>query len=432
MSNELKDTFKEAKEIDPQVQQDGDDFHFRWINDGIEITLTEIRQGSDGIHAEIDIRSPALGPLHWGRINLASGSARETVYRKLRSSYPIQTEWHYILDETCRIATERIRAGSPITALTGAAPKNHNRYLIERFIPIGETSVLFGPRGDGKSLFALGLAVSVSAQINLPCGLHPTQKAAVLYLDYETTQDEQNERLSGLCAGLGVNSPAPIYYRQMTRLIADDAARLRAEISRRKIGLVIVDSLAPAFGNPNDPELVICAMNALRSFTPATRLVTSHISKAEAEQKTGATTPYGSVFVKNLARSVWEIRKAVDDEEDLVVGLYHRKVNSGRLHHPIGLRFEFGDSAIRIHSQDITEHHELVARGNLTYRMLKTMTSGNKTAKELAEELQTTENAVRGMLSRQKEKGKVIHLDDHRGSKWGLTATNAADASQHM
>ena len=196
---QVKQVAAECKELlernDPQVHRDGDDLTIRWIPDGLRFEISQVRHGSEGISCEVSINSTACGRLHWGRIVLASTSARETLIRKLKSSYSLKVDWPRILDSTCRIASERLRAGSPITALTGAPSKRSDRFLIERFLPHGETSVIFGDGGSGKSLLALSLAVAVSSGISLPCGLQSNQKSPVLYLDYETTQDEQNDRL---------------------------------------------------------------------------------------------------------------------------------------------------------------------------------------------------------------------------------------------
>ena len=92
--------------IDPEIFGNGDDISFNWVNDGITIHLDHLRQGSEGVHGEIQIESRLLGVLHWGRLNLSSISGRDQIYRKLRVTYPVNTDWYPILDNTCRIATE--------------------------------------------------------------------------------------------------------------------------------------------------------------------------------------------------------------------------------------------------------------------------------------------------------------------------------------
>src|SRR3989442_2622213 len=128
----------------------------------------------------------------------------------------------------------------------------------------------------------------------------------------------------------------------MTRALADEAPQLRADVARHGVELVIVDSLAPACGaEPEGADAAIRAMNALRSFAGTTRLVIAHVSKLAADQPKGATRPYGSVFVRNLARSAWELRRSDEADEELVVAAYHRKRNEGRRSSPFGLTLGF-------------------------------------------------------------------------------------------
>src|SRR5262249_58943095 len=122
---------------------------------------------------------------------------------------------------------------------------------------------------------------------------------------------------------------------------------LRADLARPEVGFVIVDSLAPAAGvEPESADSTIRAMNALRSFTGTTRLVLAHVSKATADQASGAARPYGSVFVRNLARSAWELRRAEEaGADELLLAAYHRKPNGGPRALPLRLRLRFAPTS---------------------------------------------------------------------------------------
>jgi DNA-binding transcriptional ArsR family regulator len=394
---------------------------------GVGIGVSHLRETAAGISAEISIEHTVLGPIHWGGLNLASTSAREALVGKLRrmSDAP---PWAALLERVCRMVAEEYRKGVPIIALE-PAPARETRDLIEKMLPLGETAVLHGDGGSGKSLSGMTLAIAATTETTLPGGLRPTQRVNVLYLDYESTAEEHQERLHALIAGLGVKYHGGIYYRPMVRALADEAPLLRAEISRLGIGLVIVDSLAPACGpEPEGADAVIRTLNALRSFAPATRLATAHISKAAADQRGGSTRPFGSVFVQNLARSVWEIRAAedADDENTLAVGLYHRKANRGRRHPPFGLRFEFADGLIRLRAHDLAEHTDLLIRTSMSYRLRKALAGGSATVEDLAEATDADAATVRRTLNRLRSQGKVIRLDDvirGKACRWGLAAS---------
>jgi len=410
----------------PEVTRAGDEFLYAWTCYGVAIGVTQLRETGEGLHAELTVQSSVADglPLHWGRLNLASTSGREALVGKL-AKCAAEVPWRRLLETVCVRTAEQFRAGEPIEVLTPALD-TRPRYLVEPLLPAGETAVLFGDGGSFKSTLALALAVSVTTGLELPCGFRPAERTSVLYLDLEeTSRDIHADRLHRILAGLGVTQAPGLYYRVQTRALADDIARLRPEITRRGIGLVIIDSYGPACGGePETADSAIRLMNALRSLAPATRLVIAHMSRVHAEQRSGPARPFGSVFVQNLARSVWEVRRPDEDAEGDVVplGLYHRKANQGRRGAPIGLRVVFQDGTIRLESQNLADEPELAARASLSFRLLQALREGSRTVDELAEATDAPENQVRARLSAMNKRGKVIQLDEARGRRgvWGL------------
>lgn len=399
---------------------EGDDLHIGWVTEGLNIFIYNCRIASEGIACEIDIHSTALGRLHWGRINLFSASGRDALVRKLRSSYPLGTDWVHVLDQTFYAAAEHIRSGTPITQLTGSRIEKE-KYLIDRLLPLYQTSIIFGDGGTGKSILALAFSLSISGGICYP-NIRSSARAPVLYLDYETTEQEQNDRLGRLCRGMDLSGAMPFHYRRLIRPIVEEAVKIRADMGKYKIGFVVLDSLGPAFGNPNDPELVIRGMNALASFEQATRLVISHVAKADQEKSLGS--PYGSVYVRNMARSVWELRGRIDPDgsDEIAIALYHRKANNSKLYLPIGFKIVFSDDKIDIAYHDISESPELLRKAGITFQILKKLKEGQFTVKELSETMSASEGTVRTTLSRLLDQKKVLSIEDYKGKdkKWGL------------
>lgn len=412
----------------PQVVRAGDGFSFSWTRHGIAVRVDQLHEHSDGLSGEITVEASVGGVIHWARFNVASTQARESLVKKLmhiRDDVP----WRELLERVCRETAERFRIGAPIEPLiagTSAAP----RELVEKLIPDGEIAVLFGDGGAGKSTLALALAVSVVTGRGLPHGFRPTRTAKVLYLDWEGSRDDLSERLASLEVGLGLDEVSGLFYRPMSRALADDITFLRAEVSRLDIGFVIVDSLAPACGaEPETADSVVRAMNAMRSFGVSC-LAVAHVSKVHAEAKHGTGRPFGSVFVWNLARSVWELRRSDDTEgNDVAVGLFHRKCNRGRLHPACGLRFEYTvDGACRIMAQDLGESSDLAARMSLGFQIRNFLARGAHTAQDLAEKIDTSAGTVRKELSRLRSRGVVVELPgDEREKRWGLPDQRSSD-----
>src|SRR5262249_32678072 len=153
----------------------------------------------------------------------------------------------------------------------------------------GQTTTNFADGDGGKSTLAAALAVAVATGRALPGGLQPRRQAPVMVLDWETDATPWNGRVAALCRGLGLEVPATIDYRPMAGALTDEIGMLAAEAARRNVGLVIVDSLAPACGpEPEGADAVVRTMNALRLFSPAARLVLAHVSKADADRRSGA------------------------------------------------------------------------------------------------------------------------------------------------
>jgi hypothetical protein len=195
---------------------------------------------------------------------------------------------------------------------------------------------------------------------------------------------------------------------------------VKAEVSRLGAVAVVVDSLAPASGpEPEGADAAVRTMSALRALGPATRLVVAHVSRATAEGS-GPASPFGSVFIRNLARSVWELRRSDDgDGDDLLLGLYHRKVNDGRLQPPIALRLAFGD-AFTLTAADLAAHTDLLARVPLPQRLIKTLAAGARTAGDLADLVSGEENSVLKALARLAAKRRVVKLTETKPYLWGL------------
>jgi AAA domain len=392
---------------DPIVAATGDDLSFTWPALTVELRLTHPDDGPAGIHAEL---TASLGGKDefWGRLNLASTLARQAVVRTLRE-IDRGIPWRALVEMVCQRGAQAARKGEPIIALMPKRQAIDSRYLIHPLLLRSETTIIHADGGTGKSLLALALTVMVSAGVDLPTMRRTAQPVPCLYLDYESGPEEHADRLALLMAGFGLQTAPPILYRKMIRPLSEETALLRAEISRHAIEFVTLDSLAPGSGSePESADAAIRTLNALRSFGATSRLVLAHVSKASADQRTGMTRPFGSVFVQNLARSVWELRRGEESLDDLVVGLYHRKLNVGRRHAPIGLRFLFTERALSIHPADLTQEADLAVRTSVAFRIQTMLAAGPRTVDDLVEQGAGSKETVTRTLRRLRMDGRVV------------------------
>lgn len=220
-------------------------------------------------------------------------------------------------------------------------------YLLEGLVPMRKPTILYGAGGTGKSILAAAIAVAVQTGAQF-LGLHARQ-AEVLYLDWETDEEDLAGRVGAAARGVGVAEPA-IRYSAMVRPLEDRVAALARMVKEEKIGLVIIDSVGMAMsagsGNGDANETAIRFFRALRSLDAAV-LAIDHVSGDDMRRgRAGASKPYGSVYKWNSARNAFELRTARDPDMDGVhLLLKHRKTNIGH-HYP--------DLPILLHWDDTT------------------------------------------------------------------------------
>jgi len=253
--------------------------------------------------------------------------------------------------------------------------------------------------------------------VDNPLGLIvPDERIPVLYLDWETDEDNINYTLNRLKKAQELPC-FRLHYRRCYFPFADDLPEIQAMIERTGARLLIIDSLAAAVGTDLNP-----AEGATKFLTRdirqlnITSLIIAHVAKDERGKK----TVYGSVFFSNYARSVWELRGHQEVGEDsLTVALYHKKANVSKLFKPMGLRFAYFTDGIVVEQQNIGDVPELARALTLKEQLKEALRHGKVSVTELAEQLESSESSIRGTLNRYKN--VFINQDDG----WGLRENDA-------
>lgn len=411
----------------PDEVREGDDVTFRWHEHHVEIRVSSCHEGSEGLHAEIAV-ALADAELHWSRLNLASTPAREGLRKKLEDAVP-DIPWRALLEHACRRAAFLVREGTPAVALEPRIHDLTERYALAPLQPRGQTALLYVHGGGGKS--TTGVLASILTITGMTvAGLRPYVTGPVLYLDWESTQDEHETRLALLARGLNLDPGAlrnKLFYRPMAGRLADDARRLRQDVARYRAVSVIVDSVVPAAGpEAEGSEAAVRLMSTLRSLGDGvSRLLLGHVSKGEAVQG-GPTHPFGSVFYWNLSRSVWELRADDEDRDHLRVSFTHKKVNAGSKHPTFGLDYQFLDDRIIVDSLDLADRPSLTRSAALPERFLLALKTSPMTTKEMATTLSTSEPVAGAVGRRLHERKQVVKIpivpaaEDGSRFKWVL------------
>ncbi len=416
-----------AGSTEPNLLREGDRIIWLWPSINIGIGFEGLYEKGSELHAEmsVDTVTPleggSKGHYHWSKFNLGSTRSRAEMVRYLKERND-GIAWASLLEDVVARTVEIWRAGEPIVDLYDIEAEDSPPYLVSPFLPKGETTVLFADGGSFKSYLALAMAVSVTTGKLIAGVIGPEEKGNVLYLDWETNSREISSRLRWLCRGFGIIDRPHIFYRSMYRALADDGPRLRKEVDKKKITLVVVDSIAPACGGePENADTMLRVFNTLRGLGDVTRLVISHVSKAGAASK-GQATPFGSVFVRNMARSVWELRRSEEGSDRFSIGLYHRKTNGGKLWDPIGFTVQFDSSkgSVKLSLTEVSDDPSLAEHTKLSDRIKHALRAGTvKYVDQLATEVGASPDSVSKTLRRLEDVERIGDSVGGSGKKNG-------------
>ena len=276
---------------------------------------------------------------HDGRINLNSATGKKTAANRCADSFP-NISWGTAIDDACKEVRNVWEKGEPWINLKERPRSEATKHMIEPLLLSNSHNMLYGDGGLGKSWVSLYFAVLVASG-HTHNGF-TAEPGDVLYLDYETHEDDMNDRFKALCKGMNI-SPSNLHYRFAKRSVTDDVDSLLDKIQETDAKLIIVDSAAPAAGGEAEKSNTAKTYhNALRELE-ITALTIAHVTKSDPNEDK-KSTPYGSVFYRNLPRNIWEIKQGETYTRTVKeLGLYQTKYNSGAGEDPIGLRLTFDD-----------------------------------------------------------------------------------------
>lgn len=413
----------------PKVRQEGREISWIWAELGIELGFSHLSEEHHSWRGELtvarlDVEERRTGFLLWQELNLGAGQTRSAVANQLvAASQNDQIPWRQLLEYACLHTVQLLREGEPVVDLGASEPSQDVRWLLRRFLPDDETTTIFAEGGSGKSILALALGVSVEAGRPLLSCIEPVRAGPVLYLDWETHRGELGRRLWWLARGHGLDAPARVLYLRPHRPLVDEIKRIRTLTRERRIALVILDSLGPACGGePERAQTMIDTFDALRELSPAARLVLSHVAKNGGDDPSRRRTPFGSVYVRELSRVVWELRGTpVRDGTNL--GLFLTKSNYGQLPSPLGVHLTINDAdrTMALTTIAVASDPDLAYAAGLSFRIANLLgKTAPLTTNELAEELDAKEGVVRATLNRMTN---VVRVSNHQTGGRGNVAS---------
>lgn len=315
----------------------------------VEITFERIADGDNGalwsearIIAILDGDPQTVIPP--SRTNLMNSGKAGSGWKGLAqtlSELATQVRWDEAIGEAVDRAIEVYRNGERETALKSTKLDLGHPYLLEPFIASSGVSVFYGEGGTGKSLIALGLAVSVASGFPI-FGHTPHTVGPVVYFDYEDDASVHEERLAAILRGTGAELQHPIYHRPLVAKVSSSQASMRRSIGDTGAVLSVLDSIGMGRGgNANTAEDTVRMFRALRSLGVPT-LAIDHVTK-EDKREGSTITPYGSVYTINSARLLWGAVVADGPTTDTrkYLNLKNTKANRVAIHDPLGMSIDY-------------------------------------------------------------------------------------------
>lgn len=392
---------------------------------GVRINLRSVKLHSDAtrLTAIMRVYSDTTGAriAGSGAINLAAARTRNSLAKDLEQDRP-DVPWRVELERMYTEIEDRLLSGEPRLLILSDEYPDPVTYLLPPLLPDGEPTILYGDGASGKSMFGMLISILVSAGIEHPrLRLAAPEPRHVLYLDWERKPPEARRRLYRLSLGLGLTTPAKLYYRKCVIPLIDDVEAIAEVVQRDQIGLLVIDSLLPAtgIGDGRDPAAPASALFEALRMLDTTSLVIGHHGK---DRERGI---YGSIFFRNLASSVWAARSISEPGgSSLSLGLIHDKANlSGKLP-SLGIEFRFDDSdngrgPITAHPIDITAVPDAVSMLPSWQQILSALATEPLSPREITDATGINPNTVRVYLGRLVSEGRIRKLPDGR---YGLTA----------
>jgi hypothetical protein len=382
----------------------------------VTMTFDRLTDQRGGVSAEVTVVLGATELLGGVDLGLKSDTGQTKLASSLKTVAPA-IPWKLVLQKACAVVLKRHRRGEPPTHLTKDSPVEHLTYAVNPFVFKKKTTIVYGDGGLGKSTWALFCAMVVSLGGTV-VGIGAV-KGRALYLDYEDDADVHTRRLHAIQCGHPDLAQATILYQRCVEPLTKLVYPLVRRIHDERITFVVLDSLMASTGGDASAEGTAKLFAALR-LLDCEVLALGHVPKTQPEGQ-DRTTVYGSVFNQIFARSVWELKKEQEVGEDTaILGLFNRKSNLSRLHHPIGLKVTQNDDNTRVvyEPYDLSQAAELAAALPLPNRIRNLLEDGEpRSSKQIAEELGANPNSVKVTLSN--HSGKKWHrIGEYHDGKW--------------
>jgi hypothetical protein len=279
--------------------------------------------------------------------------------------------------------------------------------MMDNHICKGHAATWYGEGGVAKSLAALHLSLTISAENQDYWMGFAVKTVPVLYVDFELDADEQHCRALQLRAGMSLPQvPQGFHYLSAAGLPPVEAFGAAAEECEwLGVGLTIVDSVG--FALEGDSELSRDVLGFYRECLQplkdagASPLLLDHQAKLMKGEKYSDKQAFGSVYKTTAVRSAFQIRGSWD--QNLVKATFtHKKNNFGWKEKDFTIEVAFEEERIEVKRLPMAEPNSdhQPSKKEQVFATIKEM--GRATAEGVRDktglELKTVRNAITDLV----------------------------------
>lgn len=392
---------------EPTVTMHGDGYLFQWPETDYLILVDNIREKYNEPYAEISlaVREDSgflkilIGPKSVGlmapRALPAVAKDMATKAVGVADANLVVPQVTAMLEDAARLAMLHYRSGPPVIDLTQYVPDDASldlRWLMAPLIPERQATLIVANGGSGKSLLGLTLASCVASGTGFPGIGKPMQSGPVLYLDWESDENDHGRRLGLIQNGLGISVPPSRLVYQKPKQEIRSCPWIGSKVAELRPALVVVDSVGYAMGGDLKEAGAVTEMfRVVNSWGVSTLLL--HHQNREGEF-------YGSVYLRNSARSFWEM-DSIRELHGLKLSLRQEKMNNGLVFpSPLGLRIKFETGQVKWEGLNVFETPDIAATMPLDERIKRVIEDarGALSQTEIAARLGVGEPSVRSTI----------------------------------
>ena len=383
----------------PEVKSVGDVYELHWQNERVYMRIDHIAEG-DSITGEFNIslngKDNKQEHLYQSRINMLSSQGKKSLSDALHKRHDL--EWETLIEQACYRTIEAFRSGDPVLGIGDMPKREKPKYRLYPWIIEDGMTSMYGFGGSGKSYIAGFIVVMIQTGTHL-IGFHPIQ-GNCLVLDWESCQEDWDERIKAIASGMGMLTPL-ILYKRCYRTLSSDILEIQKIVLTENVKLVVIDSVGMASELTSEYHTsAIQMLRAARSLGVSVLLI---------DHKTKQNELFGSIYKMNEVRSAFEIKSVAEAGGNTMdISIKHTKINNGALTKPLGLHIEFkgtedSTEQATFSRVEITDIPELAKEEPLWIQIRADLKRGPMTVEALSEDLGVEEASIRTNLNRHKE-----------------------------